>query len=178
MESDKPTLDKEKGDAANEAASSCDVDAPGLTLLESARSAYDAAKFSWQGAADEPYKSDSAASWEGIRRVTLLGPRQHGMDFHVRYFEVAPGGHSSREKHEHEHVVIGWRGQGIVEFDGREEPVKVGDIVYVAPQSVHQFRCAADAQVPFGFLCLVNAERDRPVLCPADDSPGSEGAES
>jgi quercetin dioxygenase-like cupin family protein len=38
-----------------------------------------------------------------------------------------------------------------------------GDVVYVSPSDPHQFRCPEDAQEPFGFLCLVNAERDRPT---------------
>ena len=37
-----------------------------------------------------------------------------------------------------------------------------GDTVYVAPNEVHQFRNTAESE-PFGFLCLVDAERDRPM---------------
>ena len=37
-----------------------------------------------------------------------------------------------------------------------------GDAVYVAPDEVHQFRNPS-ATEPFGFLCVVDAERDRPV---------------
>ena len=37
-----------------------------------------------------------------------------------------------------------------------------GDVIYVAPNDPHQFRNPDDATEPFGFLCIVNAERDRP----------------
>jgi quercetin dioxygenase-like cupin family protein len=39
----------------------------------------------------------------------------------------------------------------------------MGDVVYVAPNDPHQFRNAEDATEPFGFLCIVNAERDTPL---------------
>jgi hypothetical protein len=34
--------------------------------------------------------------------------------------------------------------------------------VYIAAGDPHQFRNAEDAAEPFGFLCMVNAERDAP----------------
>ncbi len=38
--------------------------------------------------------------------------------------------------------------------------VGVNDLVYVPTMTWHQFRATADES--FGFLCLVNLERDRP----------------
>ncbi len=145
--------------------SSCEIKAPGLALEKSARIAYDPFTHRWTGTVDEPYKTDERGNWLGITRVTLLGPNQPGMRFHVRYFEIEPGGMSSCEKHIHEHVVMGQRGRGVVEFDNRTEPVLPGDVIYVAPGSVHQFRCEPGAKEPFGFLCLVNADRDKPEVC-------------
>jgi quercetin dioxygenase-like cupin family protein len=81
----------------------------------------------------------------------------------VRYFEVEPGGFTTWEKHEHEHVVIVQRGRGHAVVGTQAHAVGPGDIVYVSPSDPHQFRCPAKAAEPFGFLCLVNAERDRPV---------------
>jgi hypothetical protein len=37
-----------------------------------------------------------------------------------------------------------------------------GDVIYIAPWEVHQF-CNPDGPEPLGFLCMVPAERDRPV---------------
>ena len=39
--------------------------------------------------------------------------------------------------------------------------LKIGDTVYVAPDEVHQLRNHGGE--PFGFFCLVDAERDAPV---------------
>ena len=40
-----------------------------------------------------------------------------------------------------------------------------GDAIYVAPHEPHQFRNPS-ADEPLGFLCIVDAERDRPVALP------------
>ena len=49
-----------------------------------------------------------------ILRTELVGKNGESCKFHVRYFEVAPGGYSTLEKHVHEHVVIPLRGKGVV----------------------------------------------------------------
>lgn len=117
--------------------------------------------FAWQGVPLEPYKKDSE-TWRGMSRRELIGKRGESPRFHLRYFEVEPGGYSTLEKHLHEHVVVVLRGRGEVQIGCRLYPVGWGDVVYVCPDDPHQFRCPPDQPEPFGFLCLVNAERDRP----------------
>jgi quercetin dioxygenase-like cupin family protein len=53
------------------------------------------------------------------------------------------------------------RGSGEVMLGDSWEPVSYGDIVYVAPNESHQFRASGDE--PFGFLCIVSAQRDKPT---------------
>jgi ribulose-bisphosphate carboxylase large chain len=118
--------------------------------------------FSWKGVALEDYKS-TTETWKGITRRELVGKRGESPLFHVRYFEIQPGGYSTLEKHEHEHVVIPLRGRGEAQFGCSVYLVGPGDVVYVAPRDPHQFRNPADAPEPFGFLCIVNAERDVPI---------------
>jgi quercetin dioxygenase-like cupin family protein len=55
------------------------------------------------------------------------------------------------------------RGRGEVTLGSEVHPLSFGDTVYVAPHEVHQFRNTA-ADEPFGFLCIVDAKRDRPVI--------------
>jgi ribulose-bisphosphate carboxylase large chain len=117
--------------------------------------------FNWAGVPLEAYKA-TTESWKGITRRELIGKRGESPHFHVRYFELAPGGYSTMEKHEHEHAVIPLRGQGEVQFGCYVYRVGPGDVVYVAPNDPHQFRNPDDAAEPFGFLCIVNAERDAP----------------
>lgn len=117
----------------------------------------------WREIEREPYKVDTD-TWKGITRRELIGKRGESPLFHVRYFEIAPGGYSTLERHEHEHVVIPIRGRGEVQFGCYIYNVQPHDVVYVSPGDPHQFRCLEDATEPFGFLCMVNAERDRPQL--------------
>ena len=117
--------------------------------------------FEWEGVPLEAYK-ETTESWKGITRRELIGKRGESPKFHVRYFELAPGGYSTLEKHEHEHAVIPLRGQGEVQFGCYVYRVGFGDVIYVAPNDPHQFRNAEEADEPFGFLCVVNAERDTP----------------
>lgn len=118
--------------------------------------------FSWKDVAIEPYKATTEL-WRGVTRRELIGKRGETPRFHVRYFELEPGGYSTLEKHRHEHVVIPIRGRGEVRLGCYLYRVGFGDVVYVAPDDPHQFLCPEDADGSFGFLCLVNAERDRPT---------------
>jgi quercetin dioxygenase-like cupin family protein len=113
--------------------------------------------FRWQGVDPVAYK-EPGGDWSAVTRQRLVGPEQE-VPFHLRYFEVEPGGHTSYERHEHQHVVVVLRGRGEVRLGDRWEPVNYGDVVYVAPNEPHQFRAAGDE--PFGFFCIVAADRDR-----------------
>jgi quercetin dioxygenase-like cupin family protein len=117
--------------------------------------------FRWEGAAVQAYKHPTE-HWCGVTRVPLVGGRGEATRFHLRYFEIAPGGFSSFEQHAHEHAVVILRGQGEVQLGGEAHPLGQGDVVYVAPHEPHQFRNPAGTE-PLGFLCVVDAERDQPV---------------
>lgn len=80
----------------------------------------------------------------------------------TRYFEVAPGGHSSLETHAHSHSVVILRGSGHVILDNELHAVSAFDVVYIAPWCLHQF--LADRGETLGFLCMVEMDRDRPRL--------------
>lgn len=123
------------------------------------------ADFTWSDVARQAYKEADGESWRGITRAALVGgPDGRPTPFHVRYFEVEPGGYSSHEYHNHEHVVVVMRGAGIVRLGDQEQPACYGDVIYVGPGEPHQFRNPVDATEPFGFLCVVAAERDRPIV--------------
>ncbi len=124
--------------------------------------------FVWQAAARKVYK-DEPESWRGVTRTSLVGGADEiPVPFHVRYFEVEVGGFSSLEKHAHQHVILVVRGRGLVKLGDRQDSLSFGDVVYVAPWEVHQFR-NPEGPEPFGFLCMVPADRDRPVLVREQD---------
>ena len=116
---------------------------------------------SWRGVKNEPYKA-AVGGWSGIIRRVLVGGRGESAKFHVRYFEIAPGGNSSLERHRHEHVVICVKGQGVVRTGKARKEMGFMDTVYISPDTVHQLLNPFDT--PFGFLCIVNARRDKPKV--------------
>ncbi len=115
--------------------------------------------FTWSGIKTEKYKQKDGG-WSAIVRNVLIGSHGESTRFHVRYFEIAPGGHSSLERHNHEHVVMCVRGKGKVLVEKKLRTVHYLDTVYIAPGTAHQLKNPYDE--PFGFFCIVNAKRDRP----------------
>ena len=116
--------------------------------------------FHWEGVDVLAYKQDGSAPFKDVTRQVLFDsvdpPAQ------LRYFEVAAGGHTTLERHEHVHSVMVIRGQGQCLVGDRAYEITENDLVNVPPMTWHQFRAAQDA--PLGFLCLVAAKRDRPQL--------------
>jgi ribulose-bisphosphate carboxylase large chain len=117
--------------------------------------------FTWRGIKTEKYKTEGS-HWENVIRRLLIGNRNESTKFHLRYFEIAPGGYSSFEKHKHEHVVVGIRGKGKVICGKECYKLNFLDTIYVAPQTPHQL--SNPYGEPFGFFCIVNARRDKPKI--------------
>ena len=118
--------------------------------------------YTWSAVECEAYKQGQEAGreWKSIIRQVLVGKQAEKTGFHLRYFEIEPGGYSSLEKHAHAHVVIAVRGQGRVVLNDQAWEMQALDTVYVAPWTPHQFLAGGDE--PFGFFCIVDAQRDRP----------------
>ena len=124
-------------------------------------------EYRWQGVDVLPYKEDgrARARFESITRQVLFSDPE--MAGELRYFEIAPGGYSTLERHEHMHGVLIFRGRGHCLVGGEVRPVQHGDLITVPPWTYHQFR--ATLGEPLGFLCMVNASRDKPQLASDDD---------
>ena len=115
--------------------------------------------FTWKGVKVSSYKN-KGDDWSGMIRQVLVGDHGETAKFHLRYFEIGPGGYSSFESHKHEHVVIGIRGRGKAKLNRRVTDIKYLDVLYVNPHTPH--RLFNPFEEPFGFFCIVNARRDRP----------------
>jgi len=119
-----------------------------------------ARSYRWEGVQELPYKEDNRALFSSITRQVLFSdPALHG---ELRYFEVAAGGFSTLERHEHMHAVLVLRGRGHCLVGGEVRRIELRDLITVPPMTWHQFR--ATANEPLGFLCMVNAARDKPQL--------------
>jgi quercetin dioxygenase-like cupin family protein len=120
--------------------------------------------FRWDGVELLAYKEEGSAPFKAISRQLLFSRPELGCE--LRYFEMAAGGHSTLERHEHVHAVMIFRGRGTCLVGAEVREVVAPDLVYIPPMIWHQFR--ASAGEAFGFLCMVNATRDKPQL-PSED---------
>ncbi len=114
----------------------------------------------WEQVELVSYKAEGIAPFKNISRQVLFDDAALGCQW--RYFEVAAGGYSTLERHEHMHAVLILRGRGEILLGNQVSAIAEHDLVTVPTLTWHQFRAAADA--PLGFLCMVNAVRDRPQL--------------
>jgi quercetin dioxygenase-like cupin family protein len=131
---------------------------------------FDKQTFSWAGVPAQQYAEGHAdgtgRSWRDTSRHIIKG-REEGGRFDVRYFEVGRGGFTSLERHTHIHSVICVRGRGYAVVGEEVCDVEPFDHVYVPPDTAHQF--VNGAEEPFGFLCIVDSERDRPRALAPDE---------
>ena len=119
-----------------------------------------AGAYGWSDVDVLEYKAEGSAPFLDVTRQVLFDEPELGCQW--RYFEVAAGGHTTLERHEHVHAVMVVRGRGACLIGTEVRAVGPFDLCRVPAMTWHQFRAAADA--PLGFLCLVRSDRDRPQL--------------
>ncbi len=114
----------------------------------------------WEGVEPQAYDDPALA---GVRKHELIGEAEGARDYRMRYFEVAPGGRTARERHAHDHGVMIVAGRARVTLGDRTYEVGEGDVVYVSCDELHCFETlGAEA---LGFVCVI---RSRP---PTPDRP-------
>jgi ribulose-bisphosphate carboxylase large chain len=139
--------------------SSCEIQPSKRSSASGSLVSFD--NFNWSGRPRTAYKSPEANGFSGISRTELFGGADSGTAFELRYFEITPGGFSSFEKHLHEHVIIGVRGRGILQKGEDSLTIGLNDIARVGPFEPH--RLYNESVEPFGFYCIVDRKRDKPV---------------
>jgi quercetin dioxygenase-like cupin family protein len=119
----------------------------------------------WAEVPVHAYKQEDGVPFKDItRRLLFSAP---ALAAELRYFEMAPGGYSTLERHDHVHAVLILRGHGHCLIGSEVRAIAPNDLVYIPSMTWHQFR--ATAGEPLGFLCMVNAERDKPQLPTPDE---------
>lgn len=96
---------------------------------------------------------------EGSRGVAIrpMISRSDGAPtFALRYFEIAPDGHSPRHSHSWEHEVFVISGEGTVMGAEGVKSLAPGTAVFIPGNEEHQFRNTGD--VPLVFTCAVPHE--------------------
>lgn len=146
--------------SGNEQCSSCEIrEKTRKTSCNSNRHYPFQGDFTWKGVKVRSYKT-TGENWSAITRQVLIGDHGETAKFHLRYFEIGPGGYSSLESHKHEHVVIAIRGRGRARLNRKNRAVNFLDVLYINPGTPHNL--SNPFEEPFGFFCIVNAKRDRP----------------
>ena len=93
-----------------------------------------------------------------IRMRMLVGPGDAAPNFHMRHFEMAPGGHSPHHCHDYEHEILILSGSGVAKSEQGDRPFKAGDVIFVPANEKHQFVNNTDE--PCTFICLIPAPED------------------
>jgi len=102
---------------------------------------------------DVPAQPVETPGAEGVTIRWVIGPDSEAPTFHLRVFDVEPGGHTPRHAHPWEHEVFVLEGKGAVMCEGNQEPLAPGEVVFVPPDVEHQFH--ADSKVGLRFVCLI-----------------------
>lgn len=95
---------------------------------------------------------------EGARMRMLIGPADGATRFHMRHFEVRPGGFTPHHQHDYEHEVLILRGVGTLKSEQGDRGCAAGDVVWIPANEMHQFRNSGSE--PLEFICLIPAPRD------------------
>jgi quercetin dioxygenase-like cupin family protein len=119
--------------------------------------------YHWDGVERKMYKTDTT-NFQGVSRYSLLGEAddEWELNMQTRYFEVEAGGYTSLEQHRHPHTVVIIRGSGHVVLGDEVHPIALHDVVFVSPETLHQFHAAVNE--PLGFICIVDRYRDKPAI--------------
>jgi quercetin dioxygenase-like cupin family protein len=97
----------------------------------------------------------------GVKDTTmrmLIGPDEGAPNFHMRCFEVAPGGYTPHHKHDYEHEILVLAGEGIARSEAGDIPLRAGSAVFVPANEMHQF--VNESSQPLRFICLIPSPED------------------
>jgi quercetin dioxygenase-like cupin family protein len=89
----------------------------------------------------------------GVTMRVVVGPAQGAENFTMRVFEVAPGGHTPRHRHDFEHEIFIHAGQGEIFDEGATTAVGPGHVAFLAPNNEHQIRNTGPATLVF--VCVI-----------------------
>jgi quercetin dioxygenase-like cupin family protein len=111
-----------------------------------------------QGLEGHAQKKVTMPGASGAKMRMLVGPEDGAANFHMRHFEVAPGGYTPHHQHDYEHEILILKGAGIAKSCDGERAFKSGDVIFVPANEMHQFINPGDQ--PLEFICLIPAPRD------------------
>jgi quercetin dioxygenase-like cupin family protein len=106
------------------------------------------------------FQKVSIEGTHNVKMKILIGSEEGSKNIIMRYFSVAPKGHTPKHRHDFEHVVKIEKNKGIFrDKKGNEHTVTEGMSVFIEANEEHQFQNPFDK--PFDFLCIIpNPEKN------------------
>ena len=99
---------------------------------------------------------ESEVAEEGAKGVTvrwLITKDLGAKNFAMRYFEIDVDGYTPLHNHPWEHEVFILEGEGEVMGGGESKQIMPGDVVFIPPNEMHQFKNTGKKKLKF--LCLI-----------------------
>ena len=96
---------------------------------------------------------------EGVKNTSvrwLIGKDSPAPNFHMRLFEVDPGGHTPFHSHDFEHEIYVVEGKGQINTEEKPIPLEKDSFALVMPGEKHQFENTGNT--PLKFLCMIPKE--------------------
>jgi quercetin dioxygenase-like cupin family protein len=91
--------------------------------------------------------------FDGVKVRWVITKDDGAENFAMRYFEIAPGGHSALHAHNWEHESFILEGKGVVVCGDQEKQVGPGYVVFIPPNVQHCFKNVGEKLLRF--LCLI-----------------------
>ena len=101
---------------------------------------------------DVPAK-DMGPELPGVSMQVLVGPEDGAENFVLRRFTLEPGAATPKHQHDWEHEIVVTEGEGVLVTPEGDKPLVPGDVIYLAPGDLHQFRNAGTGT--YRMVCLV-----------------------
>ena len=77
---------------------------------------------------------------KGVAGRVVVGKNDGANNFCMRVFEISAGGYTPQHSHDWEHGMFIHSGEGNIFGNGRWNPVKSGNVVFVPSNEEHQIR--------------------------------------
>ena len=90
---------------------------------------------------------------KGVAARVVIGKKDEARNFSMRVFAISPGGHTPKHAHDWEHEMFVHAGTGEIFGNGRWNPMKPGNVVFVPANEVHQMKNTG--QETLVVVCLI-----------------------
>ena len=94
---------------------------------------------------------------ERVNIRILISEKDGAKNFIMRLFEIEPGGYTPLHKHPWEHEVFINEGRGILVFEEKEVSFNKGDVIFILPNELHQFKNTGEKLLEI--LCMIPVKK-------------------